>query len=235
MSVPGGQVSVGGEVHSGADQSSLYPIGHYVGAYLDEEDGRRYHEIRLGTEVEEVTDREFQIWAFAHGVPEQLAVDSHWGRSQVIAAASSGLSEAQVNADIDTLITRGLLVEVAPGPDAAIDFAARYQLIPLMLGLGNSTQNPGMYSIGLMNEPVIEVTRPVYTIWEWAHERPNLWYACQVFAEVERLSGATDPDEMNPRRILERFRPAIHGLLSVNAAYLDLAAEAYIDYHPIPG
>jgi len=206
---------------SDQDNTRVFPIGHYVGAYLDDEQGQQgHHEVRLGVNVVEVDNDTFRLWALAHGIPDQLSEDATWGRQQIIdAATTAGITNAE--ASIENGINQGLLVEVAPGPDAAVEFATRYRLVPLMLGLGNSAEEPGLYGIGLFGQPFLHVNSMVYSLWEWAHLDRNLWEACETFAQVEAQAGAQEPDETDPHKILENFLVAIHGLLSVNAAYLD--------------
>lgn len=201
----------------------VFPIGMLAGTFHDSDPARRHHEIRLGAKVHECSDHELAAWAFAHGPPE--GAESPWtGAALVRHLASLGIPDpASVVAG---LRGRGLLAELAPGTDAATAFARSHRIVPSMYGLGNSADEPWLYSIGLLGHEVIRVDRPVFELWAWSDTEPHLWRACESFATGEVAAGVTEPEVTEPGRVLTGFLGTLHGLLSVQAAYLDTVEVA---------
>jgi hypothetical protein len=193
----------------------LVPIGHDVGALYADGGGRR-QQIRAGTSLVELADPEYVCWLLAHGTDnEDLPT-----RSSVLAAAGKlDLAVDDLAAITDQLIADGLLAEVTPEAESAVAFAQRYQLVPLMMGLG--PEPDGLQIIGLYGQPIAQVSGAVYDVWAWAHLTPHLWVACQDAAEVARRVGVTAPEETEARDVLTGILRSVHGLLCVRAAYLD--------------
>lgn len=197
----------------------VFSIGHYLGALVASPDeGGRVHQVRRGADIEELTEDRFRVWAVAQGSAEQQ--DTPWTRS-VVEDFSVKAGVADPGPVVSELLAAGLLAEVAP--DAPREFALRHQLRPLMLGLGNSSDEPWLYGIGFGSQPVLKVTREVYGLWEWAHRDENLWHACETFAEVESGSGGTEPELTDPARVLDGLLSGLHNLTATTAAYLDIA------------
>jgi hypothetical protein len=87
-----------------------------------------------------------------------------------------------------------------------------------MLGLGNLPDQPWLYSIGLMGQERIRVSRLVFELWAWGHLDGNLWRACETLAKLETADG--------PAEFLDGFLHTLHGLLNAQAAYLDTVERA---------
>lgn len=193
----------------------LVPIGHDLGALYDGEGGRR-QQIRAGIELVELTPPEYVVWLLAHGIdnldrPTRRSVSSAVERLDV---------EAHDHAEVvEGLVGRGLLAEVDPDAESAVAFAQRHQLVPLLMGLG--PDQDGLQAIGLLDQPVLQVSGAVYDVWVWSHLSPQLWTGCEEAAEVARRVGVTEPDEIDPRGVLAGILRSVHGLLGVRAAYLD--------------
>lgn len=172
---------------------------------------------------------------------EKLAGEP-WGRQSVRAALavadqfpktasgsgpgpSSGAAVGNLATDVDRilieLIRSGLAVELTPGEDSAVRFAQTHRIHSRMLGLGNTSERPWEYSIGLFDLPVIGVTRIIYNLWGWSFAYPSLWSACVGLAGQEREAGSTDDELTDPQRLLAAFCGTLHQLLSVNVVYLD--------------
>ncbi|MGH3452635.1 MAG: hypothetical protein ACRDQW_18420 [Haloechinothrix sp.] len=200
----------------------IFPIGHYVGAFHPSVGSpERYHNVMRGTEMSELRDEQLAVWLLARGIPEQVGEVSWTREALQRAAEQAGISNpAEV---ITGLAGEGLLAETVPGTAHSVDFAEAYRLVPLMLGLGNSAEEPWMQAIGFFDQPVIKVANEVYTMWEWAHVDNNLWAACHAYADTSQRAKQTDPEETVPELILTGFLSAVHGLLAAGAAYLDLA------------
>ena len=204
----------------------VFPIGLLVGTFHNAAPARHHHEIRLGAKVHECTDSELAAWAFAHapleGVEEEPAGDgpAPWTAAALVRHLA-GLDIPDAASLVAGLLGRGLLAELVPGTESATAFARSHRLVPSMYGLGNSADEPWLYSIGLLGHEVIRVDRPVFELWAWADTEPDLWRACESFATEEAAAGGTEPDVTEPERVLAGFLGTLHGLLSVQAAHLD--------------
>jgi hypothetical protein len=194
--------------------SVLLPVGHCLGSSPDPADGEWVQRIRVGPDVVRLSEAQFMIWALAHGDPDRPP-GQRWGIEAVLAAAGGLPNSAGVLAG---LVEDGLLTAVCLGTPEALAFAHRYQLKPLMLGLGNLADEPGTYEIGLPGQPVAQVAKVFYRLYEWGHLEPDLWAACRAIARVSEAEFA------DPYRLLDAVLEALPALLSPNAAYLDTAA-----------
>jgi hypothetical protein len=193
----------------------LVPIGHDVGALFDREGGRR-QQVRMGTDLAGLTPAEYVVWLLAHGTDDS----DRPTRSSVTTAAARLKPGIDHTAEIiDRLVHEGLLAEIDPAADSAVDFAQRHQLVPLLMGLGPD-QN-GLQTIGLLGQPIVQVSGPVYDVWAWSHLTPQLWIGCQDAAEVARRVGVTAPEETEAEGVLTGILRSVHGLLCVRAAYFD--------------
>lgn len=203
-----------------AAEPLIFPVGHYMGAFHPAQGATvKYHRVRLGDRSMRLESAdEAAIWALAHGVPEVVG-EATWTRRRLVRlAAEGGMSTAPRL--VEELLADGLLAEVPLTGPEAVRFAQRHQLQPLMIGIGNSVDNPLRFRLGFAGVPTMEVGRTLYEFWQWGHLF-DLWQACGVFADVAREGLADDPDEADPARILTRLLSSLHVLLSQNAAYLD--------------
>lgn len=94
-------------------------------------------------------------------------------------------------------------------------------MIPLMLGLGNTTEEPRLYSVGLVGQPMVSMSSMAYDLYEWAHMESNLWLACQGAAATAVRVGIEDDVATDPARMLDALLATLHVLVSPNAVYLD--------------
>ena len=184
----------------------IFPIGHGVGA-------RR---VRRGVSFHDLSDAEFVVWTVAHGNPEALRDEQPWLRRHVVEAA--GVDDAV--AVLDTLLERGLLVEVDRA--AATGFARAYRVMPLMLGLGPIAEDRSLFGIGFLGQPVLSVGPVVYDLWQWSPMDDTLWATCESAADVARRAGSTDPDYTDPDRLLGGLLDSLNALVCVHAACLDV-------------
>jgi len=202
------------------DDALLFPIGHCIGANYDQPASKdHFFQVRVGPDVIRLDDDQFAVWGLAHGVPDRPP-DQPWTRQTVLTAARrAGIARAgQV---LDSLVEDFVLFETTPGTDSAVDFARRHRLIPLMLGLGNTSEEPRLYSVGLVDLPVVSMSAMAYDLYEWAHLDSNLWLACQGAAATAARVGIEDALATDPLLMLDALLGTLHALLSPNAAYLD--------------
>lgn len=197
----------------------LLPIGEFFGTFHPVAGStERYHRVRLGSEVWELDDQRFTLWALAHGATGR-PVDEPWTTAAARAAAAAQLPDVDPGPLLEGLLTEGLAVEVAD--DDAVEFARRHRLGTRMLGLGNSADEPWLWSIGFYDHPFVTVTRTVYDLWERGPSGESLWTMCQSLAEEEREAGGTDADLVDPQRLLAAFLRAVHPLLAASVVYLE--------------
>lgn len=198
----------------------LFPIGHCIGAYYDlPVSTDHFFQVRVGPDVVRLSDEQFAVWGLAHSTPDRPE-GQPWNRARVIEAARrAGVAEAE--SVLQSLADDYLLFETSPGTDAAVDFARRYRMVPLMLGLGNTSEEPRLYSVGLIGQPIVSMSGVAYDLYEWAHMESNLWLACEGAAETAVGVGIDDPVSTDPLRMLDALLETLHVLLSPNAVYLD--------------
>lgn len=201
----------------GTDGELLIPVGHDLGVLFSGADERR-QQVRVGVEVAELADREYAVWLLAHGTD---AEDRPTRRSLVSLAVKLGLDADQVTEATERCLTDGLLATVDPAAETAVEFAREHQLFPLLHGLGPDQEEPWLQTVGVLNQPVAQVSSAIYDVWAWAQLAPELWTGCRDAAMVAREAGVTNPEETDPRQVLTGVLGQVHGLLAVRAAYLD--------------
>ncbi|MEU7750858.1 hypothetical protein [Micromonospora sp. NPDC049171] len=197
----------------------LLPVGQFFGTFYPVAGStERYHRVRLGDEVWELDDERFILWALAHGTGDRPA-EQPWTVSAACDAAASQLPGVDSASLLHGLLAEGLAVEVAPGE--AVEFARRHRVGTRMLGLGNSAEQPWLWSIGFFGHPVVRVTRTVYDLWEWCPSGESLWTMCQALADEEREAGGTEPGLVDPEQLLTAFLGTARLLLTAGVVYLE--------------
>lgn len=196
----------------------LLPIGHDLGALYAEGGAARRQQVRAGIDLAELTELEFTVWLLAHGIDDQ---DQPTRDSVARSAERFGLDPADAAGIVERLLADRLLVAIDPAGEAAVEFAQQHQLVPLLVGLGPDPDQPWMHNIGLLNQPIVQVSTAVYDVWSWTHLAPQLWAGCHDAAEVARTVGIAAVEETDPRQVLTGILRSVHGLLCVRAAYLD--------------
>lgn len=205
----------------------VFPVGHYTGVFHPAVGAPpKYHSLRIGQLAVTLPDeRAFAVWAAAHRPPDQPA--EPWTRAAVVAAARDRLGVDDPAPVLAELLDSGLLVEVTPGTPDAVDFARAHRVVPLMVGLGNTPDEPLRYGLGLFGmAPVVRVSSLVYDVWQWGSLGASLWDVCQAFAQAGTEAEVSDPQERDPEAVLTAFLNALQLLLGPNAAYLDEARPA---------
>jgi hypothetical protein len=96
------------------------------------------------------------------------------------------------------------------------EFAARYRLMPLLVGLGNTEESPDIYAIGLPGTPAAQVNAGSYELWQWSALAPTLWHTCEVRAKVTE-------DPVSAAELVADVLAEARPLLANSCAYLDLA------------
>jgi hypothetical protein len=206
------------------DEPILLPVGHYMGPRHFDGTLQEYT-VRGGWNTLSLNEDQVKLYFLGHGMPEQMQAGERNTRSSLAAyAASLGIADAA--AVIDDLVRQGALVEVLPGTPQVRDFARAYRFCPLMLGLGNSTDKPGMWEIGLVGQPTIAVNASAWMIWGYGGMSNTLWEACEFWAGSNRRVDLPARELHDPGNVLDDFMTALPGLLATNAGYLDFPPTA---------
>ena len=202
-----------------AETTLLLPVGHDLGAFHPGDgESAPVRQVRLGAQLNELTEAEFLVWTLAHGLVDD--------EGQPVPGTAAGIGEhVDEPAAISSLVERGLLAEVTPGSPESVRFASAHQLLPLALGLGNSEEQPWLFAAGLLYQPLVMMTGAMYDLWQWAHLSPNLWSACQELAEVAAGAGIEDPEQTDPEQVLAGALGSVHQLLGVRVACVDVRSE----------
>jgi hypothetical protein len=179
----------------------VVPLGQFFGTFHSA--GSHVRNVRVGGDVHQLDDPAFGVWALMHGMPDQLP-DRPWTRTAVAEAAGT-----EVDRLVDSLLAVGLAVEVDPADGPG--FARAHRMGHRMLGLGNSAA-PWLYSIGLFGQPVVQVTREVFDLWDACQLAGSLWEACEAVA----------PDA--PVDLATGFLGTVHHLLAMSVVYLEPVA-----------
>lgn len=209
----------------------VFPVGHYMGPFHPKSNAPvQHHIVRVGWDTPKLPDEaHLDVWALAHGRPN-AAASVRWTRQAIIDTAAQ--AEIPGAAEIlDTLAERGLIAEVSSGPGKAREFAEAYRIQSLMIGLGNTPEDPVLDGIGLAGIPPVVKVRPrIFEFWQWAHLWPNLWAACEGLAWVAaQAQDGRRPEESDPETLLDFILEALRVLISHNAVYLDVATAPRSD------
>lgn len=199
--------------------SRVFPIGHCIGAYYDSPDsGSEFFQVRIGPDVVRLSGEQFAMWGLAHGTPDRPP-DEPWNRHRIIAAGvDAGVSDAE--RVLTQLLADNVLAETTDA-ESSIDFARRHRMLPLMLGLGNSPQEPRLFAAGVVGQPIVLMSSMVYDLFVWSHMDGDLWSACQAAAQTAVRVKVADATATDPLHLLEVLLDSLHTLLSPNAVCLD--------------
>lgn len=209
---------------TGAAQPIVIPVGRLLGTFYSQSESMAHRiTLRLGTALHELTDDEFTTWWLAHGVPEPS--ERPW-TAIAIAETAAELDLPEAGPLLDRLRTRGLVEDVRRATPEVIDFAARYRIVPRLLGLGNTPEEPWFFQIGLFGQPVIGLPGALYELWRWAGIDDHLWDGCRAAATIASQGGVSDPDQTDPELLLDAFLELLHPLLGAQAMHLDLRRGA---------
>ncbi|WP_369139378.1 hypothetical protein [Modestobacter versicolor] len=192
----------------------VYPIGQLIRVRAAQDE---FH-VRVAAELQRLTSTDFSVWAMAHGPADH--VPRPWTVAELAAqAAGIGLPDAPER--LARLEQLGLVALAAPGTASAVELARRVRMVPLVLGLGNSADNPDTYSVGLPGRPLAVLSAAAYDLFEWATMETSLWRACEGAAATAARVGIDDPQASDPGALLTSLLADLHRLLTPNAVCLD--------------
>ncbi|WP_330273917.1 hypothetical protein OG205_45450 [Lentzea sp. NBC_00516] len=190
----------------------VLPVGHDLGA-LHDGAGGHIRQVRAGAEVFELNNAEYAAWSAAHGVPGEDGL--------VRPRTTESLRDEHGDDVVTGLLARRLLAF----PHPAAEFAARHRLVPLALGLGATAEEPWLFSVGLLDQPVVTMTGALYDLWQWAHLSPDLGEACRETAAAATGAGVTDATQTDPDQVLAGALESVPLLLATRTACFDVLIE----------
>jgi len=145
--------------------TTVFPVGHGAGPESER------HVIRVGRTAEHLSESEFGVWVLAH----------RWTTVPELVAECLAADIDDVEKHVDTLLSRGVLTQAVD----ATEFAQRYRLLPLFVGLGNRPDDLERFAIGVPGlEPLAVVSTTTYELWQWGWVAPSLWAHCEILATI---------------------------------------------------
>ncbi|WP_308820071.1 hypothetical protein [Pseudonocardia alni] len=192
-------------------QVIVLPVGHDLGSFHSGGWRAPVHQVRLGARLVELTGPQAGAWTLAHGL-----VDA----GSVVACTETELRFRCGDGVVDELLGQGLLAAVGTG--GGREFAARHRLLPLAVGVGNTAEEPWMFGVGELYQPLAVLSGALFDLWQWAHLSADLWLACAEVADVARRSGVDDPALTDPEQVLAGALGALPQVLGARVGCLDL-------------
>ncbi len=198
----------------------VFPVGHYLGPFYPGENAPlKHHIVRVGWGTPKLPDDDhMSLWALSHGMSSRIGTIPWTRRAVEDAAHEAGMNDPAPI--FDTLLKLGVVVELGD----PMEFAKRYRMQALMVGLGNTPDDPLHCGIGLPGvAPAVVVPLETYQLWEWGHLGNSLWHSCELLADVARETLPAFPEEADPAYVLDRAIGGLRTLIAHNVAYLDVA------------
>jgi hypothetical protein len=122
---------------------------------------------------------------------------------------------------VDSLLKRGLLVELDPESAGLEELFSRVQLYPLRDGLGNSVDQPDAYRIGRGAEMFVGIPWEQYALWSHSMTCRSLWDACVEFANGANDDLRAGEQAWTPEWLATGVALVLPALLTSGTAYLD--------------
>lgn len=205
--------------------SGLLAVGWQSGVYRDDPvDGENSAYVVLGERMERLPEELYLVWRAAHGAPDHPATRP-WTAADVTAlAARSQVPAAAVGPALAELGRRGLVAEVGTEGAGRAAFARRHTLVPLAEGLGNTPEQPTVFSYGFAGRPLVQLPRMLYETVALAHRWPDLSAACTGLAGFAAAAGLAQRDATDADRLLASLVGALPVLCSLHVVHLAPAA-----------
>ena len=171
--------------------TTVFPIGHYGGVRPGETD-EPDHVVRVGWNQHRVSADAFAVWIMAHG-PAEVGKDAWTVDDVVEQSVKAGVEDPA--ATLERLVDAGLLVVLEDNTSMAMEFARRYRMEVLFVGLGNAPDRLDGHAVGIPGLGTAAVLDPdCYELWQWGSVAPTLWHSCEVRATVTaELEQVADP------------------------------------------
>lgn len=193
----------------------VFPVGHYMG----ERHPERHHIVRLGLTHRTLTADEFGVWVLAHGTTE--VGTGAWPVGELLDLATDAELPDAPDA-VARLVEAGLLALVDAEAGGTRRFAESHRMHPLLVGIGNTDDEPDRYQLGFPGlPPVAVVDTSAYELWQWGHLAPTLWHTCEVREKV--AAGLGEP--VAAADLVADTLGDLRVLLANSCAYLDIVRD----------
>jgi hypothetical protein len=202
---------------------TILPVGKPLGARFpsadppaDEPD---FYEVHVGNEVESLSPMEWFVYYGAYADPDQHA-DHLVDRDYLIKSLSNEISASKISAEIDTLLSRGLLIEANLRGNSALDVLTGYRLIPTGVGISNAPDNPDLRWIGQHGESLLGIPQLSFLVWAFSYRTTSMWECCEMFAE--------DPasiDDATAQDMAAQIADSLPSIVSLELGYLEPAEK----------
>lgn len=182
-----------------------------------------YCDVRIRQDVESLTPAEYVVWSSAFADAKRIN-RMEIGRQALVAEVPRQTRKAvDVEAIVDSLLGRELLLEYKTESALEEGVLRRLQLYPTAHGLGNEVTDPGWFKIGTRSEVLMSVTSVVYNLWAFSTSQASIWDTCVKFFEsnAQGIRDGEDLDEMPLSEPIEALTNNIPLLVASGCAYLD--------------
>lgn len=203
----------------GLSLGPLYPIVEKP----DKSAPPEFCDVMFRQDMARLTPSEYVVWTSAFADAKRVQ-RLELGREALAAAVPrSTRKAADVDAIVDDLVKRELLLEYEVGDGLGEDVLRRLQLYPAAHGLGNEAGDPDWFHIGTRKEVLISVTALVYGLWASSRQEASIWDTCVKLCEdnAQAISEGEDLDEMSLTEPLEALSNNIPLLVTSGCAYVD--------------
>ncbi|CAM3371923.1 hypothetical protein [Stackebrandtia soli] len=202
---------------------TILPVGKPLGACFPASDPPAeepdFYEVQVGDEVQQLSPLEWYVYNGAYGEPEQHAehlVDRDW----LIKNLSNEISASKVSAELDGLLSRGLLLEANLHGHSAQDVLTGYKIIPTAVGISNSPDDPNLRWIGQHGEGLLGIPQLSYLVWAFSYRTNSMWDCCEMFAQnPDSIDGATAND------MAAQIADTLPSIISMELGYLEPADQ----------
>ncbi|MQA78492.1 MAG: hypothetical protein GEV10_08435 [Streptosporangiales bacterium] len=184
----------------------LLPVGQPLGFVYPfaAGDGEPAASVRVGDDIQELSPGEYRIWLMAFGPTDD---DDLVRRAEELGVTDS-------RDVIEAYLELGLFINVDPaGPmDTLATVLDEHRLTPGGVGMGNSPEEPGTFSVGGPElEPRVRMNLDVYTLW-----------ATSNGASILRLCrDMTSGGERDLEGIVRNIAENLPGLIGTGSGFLD--------------
>ena len=178
--------------------STILPVGKPLGARFPSTDPPteepEFYEVQVGSDVLELSPLEWFVYAGSYGDPDEHAdhlVDRDW----LIKNLSDEISASKISAEIDTLLSRGLLVEANLRGNSAVNVLTGYRIVPTGIGISNSPEDSDLRWIGQRGEAMLGIPQLSFLVWAFSYRMGSMWECCAAFGQnPEAVDDATADD-----------------------------------------
>ncbi|WP_106849089.1 hypothetical protein [Blastococcus sp. Marseille-P5729] len=199
----------------------LFPLGQSLGRAFASDGERGAPRVRVGDSYAELPERLFDCWRLVRDLGALDAPPTV--ESLQTLADARGLDDR--SADLQTLISAGLVSAVPVDYDAVHAFAGSVRLQSAVNGYGPAADLPGRFEVGVLGQTIIDVGAAMYGALMWSDVSETLLGA----VEPGGLAETADDMAVREMGLATQLLEGVLGLpelLAWSAAYLDATGAA---------